>query len=584
MFCGRNSIARGVYSGKNQAILRFGRSICITAGVWLGLSTAQAQHRDTIDRPNVVFLLASDLGWGDLSYGGNQLVETPAIDGLMEEGTVLDRLFVSSESAPSRASILTGRHFLLTGVTSNLQGANLLHDAEITVAEMLQPLGYRTGYFGQWENGANVPHHPLGQGFDEFAGRCEMIWDRESTVLHVGSEERLLEEPAGEVIARSAIDFIDTFQREPFLAYVAFPPVDHVDDKTLEMLYREKGCSLELAQVYAGIERLDQNVGRILDRIEELGLEKNTIVVFQSDSAPEAVEERFNAFLYGTKGSLHEGGLRVPSAFRWLGVIEPGLVLDEVCQHTDLVPTLMELTGGQPPRDRWVDGMSVAPLLLYGHLKRWPNRNLNSAQVPGHDLTQARLSLRTSRWRAVKDPPWRRKEAGRDDEQWELYDLMADPRQSYNVAEDYPFVLAKLKSDCSHWYRQITTFGAEPIPIEVGRRDWPEVVLQAEGASFAQAQESPTPVLTDWTEQATWPVKVVADLTAKIELEYRSTRDVEIELRIGDETRGLSLPANSQWNRLRGGEMLLSEGEFLVEVKNREPIGDLEIRSIWLRR
>ena len=400
-------------------------------------------------RPNFVVILAEDLGWGDLSIHGNSIVDTPHLDRLASESARLDRFFVSSKSATSRASLLTGRHFLLTGVSGETQGTQLLHEAEITFGDIFKADGYRTGYFGKWQNGFNHPLTPRGQGFDTFVGRCKTDWTEfEDTELRFDDQLRNTQGPVVSVLTDSLLQFIqEAPSDQPFLACISCPEVPFTDrsSRTYVEHYLDQGCSEELAQLYGSVEHLDHSIGRILAQLHTAGIAQDTVILFTSVTGPKAIDGRYNDSMYGAQGSLHEGGLRVPCFFRWPEVLPAGLVIKEISQNIDLFPTLIDLADADLPNDRTLHGLSLAPLLRTGHVERWPNRNLNFIDVPGRDLPQARKSARNTRWRAVKDEKWRRIPISENQEQWELYDMLADPYQSYNVAHIYPFVLARLK-------------------------------------------------------------------------------------------------------------------------------------------
>lgn len=554
-----------------------------------------AAPREPLDHPNVVLILADNLGWGDLSFHGNTVVHTPGLSRLSAEGARIDRFYVSAASAPSRAALLTGRDFLLTGTTADVDGAGTLHEAEVTMADALKAIGYRTGYFGKWQHGANFPHHPQGQGFEEFTGRCEANWETSRDLeMQFGAELRATQGPATEIITQAACAFITQRAAEPFFAFVAYPAPASSDSAPADLVeaYLQRGCEPALARTYASIEDLDRQVERLRQHLDTLGLAKNTIVTFLSDGGPCGRDGRFNGSLYGGAGSLHEGGLRVPWLIAWPGVIEAGLVLDEMSLHSDVFPTIAQFTGAKLPTDRWVDGVNIAPLLMFGMLDRWPNRelNFNSAWIPGHDLTQARIAARTERWCAIKDPAWRRVPWQEGTEQWELYDLLADPFQNYNVADAYPFVLARLKSDSGHWFRQITTFGAEPIPVEIGHAGWPVVRLQAEAAILPESLPYPgdaMEALTQWDNpkfKVTWPAEVLEDGEAQVRVEVRYVTGAPASLALTweDQTLEIKVEPASGWRSVELGSLRLKAGSGTFTLRAVHPAEGLEIREVRL--
>ncbi|MEM6916487.1 MAG: sulfatase-like hydrolase/transferase, partial [Verrucomicrobiota bacterium] len=424
--------------------------------------------------------MADDMAWGDLGIHGNSVLDTPILDEMAKSGVRLDRFYVSPASAPTSASLLTGRHCLSTGVIGDNQGTHLLHENEITFAEILQSDGYTTGYFGDWHHGANPPHDAKSQGFDT-VGQAD-DW--------------------GEFMAEN--------MDKPFCAFLAAPSFLELGsvEEAQAQKYRDKELSEDLSVLYAGIEALDRRCGDIFDQLKELDLTRHTLVLVLSDCGPEAVEGRFNSGLYGTQGSLHEGGLRVPAIWSWQGVIPQGAIVHRICHHTDVFATLLGVAGAPIPNDRAIHGLNIAPLLLFGDDARWPNRNLGSVLVPGRDLDGASRSYRTTRWAAVLDPDWRRVEPGPEDERWELYDLMADPRQHYNVAGAYPFVWAGLKSDIAHWFHKSQVFGYPVIPSVL---ESTPIRLDPRSAVYPARWEGPKPLdrVKGWDEagfSASWPI------------------------------------------------------------------------------
>lgn len=537
------------------------------------ISAAAEPNRPATDRPNLVFIVADDLGWGDLGVYGSPICETPRIDELAGSGARFERLFVSAASAPTSAAILTGLHPLLAGVCSDTAGGQQLHHEQLTLAEKIGPLGYETGYFGIWRHDANRPRRPDDQGFETFAGICRDSWIEGE--IEIGSERKIIETDAAQLLADEVRRFISENAEKPFLCIFNHPAPLWTSGCSAKLVqkYREAGCTPELAEIYAAVGSLDRDVGAILDTLAEHNIEENTVVIFLSDNGPRKVEGRFNASMYGAHGSLHEGAVRSPCFVRWSGSIEPGTTIDEICHVMDLHTTAVELAGGdlsqslEPPRVRWLQGMSLTPLLVYGHVERWPNRNLNEVAVEGRDFNwdDLRSTVRVSRWRAIRDPAWRREEIGEAGEQWELYDIRADPAQAYDLAEFYPAVLGRLKSDFIQWYRRVTTHGFDPAPTEIGRDDWPEVRLHPAAASEIEAG------------RLLWPVAVKTAGERKVVAVCRpSEGKLEIEI-VGAETLVKQLDSSDEWLEIRIGDLQFEQGES--ELTARFP-PEMEIREL----
>ncbi len=317
--------------------------------------------------PNVLLILTDDQGWGDISAHGNAVIETPVLDALAKSGTTFDRFFVSPVCAPTRAALLTGRYPLRGGVHGVTRGAETLAADEVTLAEVFRGAGYATGCFGKWHNGAHFPHDPNGQGFDEFLGFCAGHWnDYFDTRLQ---HNQAMIETKGyitDVLTDAAIRFMDRHRSAPFLCYVPLNTPHspfQVPDTRFEK-YRAKGLSPIEACVSAMVENIDANVGRMLEYLDDYGMADETIVIFLTDNGPNT--DRFNGGMRGRKGSVHEGGVRVPFFVRWPGKVRAGRTVTEPAMHIDVLPTLVDLCGidlapGVPaPRD----GISLASLLL----------------------------------------------------------------------------------------------------------------------------------------------------------------------------------------------------------------------------
>jgi len=482
------------------------------------MAPAGGRHRP----PNVLLIMTDDQGWGDIRSHGNDKIDTPVQDRLAGQGARFDRFFVSPVCAPTRASLLTGRYHLRTG-THGVTGAyETMRSEEVTLADALKQAGYATGCFGKWHNGAHYPHHPNGQGFEEFLGFCAGHWNNYfDTTLECNGVPGKTSGFITDVLTDAALAFIEKNQNRPFFCYVPhnaphspFQVPDRYFDK-----YKARGLDDKLACIYGMCENLDDNVGRLLRRLNELDLRENTIVLFLTDNGPNS--DRFNGGMRGRKGSVDEGGVRVPLFVRWPGHIEPGTRVSQIAAHIDLFPTIVELCGLPMPKTLPQDGMSLVPLLK-GQADGWPDRMLFTFRSPGGDMSSVRGSVRSQRWRAIK---------GR--KSWELYDMVEDPGQRVNAAQRLPQVLAKLRNAFEAMAKDVTKAGFDPIPTEVGHRGWPLVTLPGheaflepaprQGISYKGRSGWANDWVTNWTDTkayAWWPVKVVETGRFEVTLMY----------------------------------------------------------------
>ncbi|MFP4057917.1 MAG: arylsulfatase [Candidatus Brocadiia bacterium] len=401
-------------------------------------------------RPNVVVLLTDDQGWGDVHGHGNEKLDTPVMDRLAAEGASFDRFFVSPVCAPTRAAFLTGRYPRRTGVSGVSRGFETLRADEVTIAEALQAGGYATACFGKWHNGAHYPHHPNGQGFGEYLGICCGHWNNYFDIAmdHNGVPVQT-SGYVNDVLTDAAMDFMARHRRRPFFVTLAYntphSPMQ-VPDRFFAK-YKQRGLDDRLAAVYGMVESLDECFGRLLAHLGRLGLDRDTIVLFFTDNGPNG--SRYNGGMRGHKGSVHEGGVRVPLFVRWPGRIPAGLRVEPIAAHIDLWPTLVELTGVPRPETKPLDGRSLAPLLR-GEEVAWPDRMIFTERG-------RRGAVRTQRYRLVVQG----KKA-------QLYDMTADPGETTDVADRHPDVTRRLHQAYQRWWKEVSAADAGRPPIPVG--------------------------------------------------------------------------------------------------------------------
>ncbi|MFT6179886.1 MAG: arylsulfatase A-like enzyme [Paracoccaceae bacterium] len=388
-------------------------------------------------RPNLVIFLADDQGWGDLSTHGNTNLATPNIDSLAKDGTTLENFYVCAVCAPTRAEFLTGRYHFRTGVSGVSEGTGRLNPDETTLPDLLQASGYTTGAFGKWHNGTQAPYHPLDRGFDEFYGFTSGHWGHYfSPPLDHNRKQVKGMGYLTDDLTNHALRFIEEHHKKPFLCYVPFNTPHspfYVDDnfyekfESLDPAMRNRDPKKEnlpaTRAALAMCENIDWNVGRILRKLDALGLSEDTIVVYFSDNGPNSF--RWNGGMKGKKGSTDEGGLRSPFLIRWPGQIPAGRTVTEVAGAIDLLPTLTELTQVPAKTAKPIEGRSFASLLKGDPKAEWPDRQLFSV------WGEKRMTVRTARFRM--------------DEKGSLFDIQNDRGQHHNVADKHPEVAAELR-------------------------------------------------------------------------------------------------------------------------------------------
>ena len=411
------------------------------------LKPSTAATKDS--KPNILLILADDMGWGDLRCHGNAKLSTPSLDRLRTQSVALEHFHVSPICSPTRSSLLTGRHHARLHVINTSDSLEVMHGDEITLAEALKPAGYVTGCFGKWHNGSNHPSTAQGQGFDEFFGFSGGFFPN---YFDAQLERNGVSTPTKgfitDVLADAAMSFIEQNKARPFFCYVPFnachSPMQAPQD--LFEKYRTLGFEPKDAAVYAMVENLDRNVGRILQKLDQTGLAANTIVLFTTDNGPNTA--RYNGGMRGGKGSVFEGGLRVPCFIRWPEKLKAGSRVSEITQHVDVLPTLLELVAVPSLKRQPLDGVSLVPL-LEGRAASWPQRTLfdltGRGGRDGTVINEYPGTARTETHRWVHDG-----------KQAMLFDLRMDPGEKTNLAAQQPALAAEMENSYRNWFHEVT--------------------------------------------------------------------------------------------------------------------------------
>lgn len=442
-------------------------------------------------RPNVLLILTDDQGYGDFSIHGNPHVRTPNIDALGRSGVRFDRFFVNSFCSPTRAALLTGRWPLRTGVHGVTHNRETMRAEEVTIAEALRGAGYRTACIGKWHNGEQFPSHPQGQGFEEFFGFTGGHWNNYvDTELLRGTRLERTKGFITDVLTDEAIRFIGRSDAKPFFCYLAYNAPHspfQVPDRYFDR-FKAAGFADDVAAFWGMCENLDDNVGRLLARLDELGLSRNTIVLFLTDNGGTAGVKIYNAGMRGGKTSVHEGGSRVPLFLRWPAAGWTPHVVAPIVSHIDLYPTLLDLCGVAAPAGPKVDGVTLRPL-LEGREEGWPERTLFTHN-PIDETNRYPGAVRTQRYRLVREIKGKAggsgaKAADATASAWQLYDMVADPGQSNDIAATEPSRVAELGARYDAWFADISRDGLRRMPIPVGHDEQNPVELHAPQAYFS---------------------------------------------------------------------------------------------------
>ncbi|MGM0506731.1 MAG: arylsulfatase [Bacteroidota bacterium] len=436
------------------------------------------------DRPNILLVLTDDQGYGDIGIHGNDLIRTPNMDALSEQGVELTQFIVNPSCTPTRAALMTGRDSYRTGV-ADVQGvAHLMGPDEKTIAELLSDAGYRTGIFGKWHLGDNYPMRATDQGFQEAlvhkgGGVGQTAGPPGNTyfdpILDHNDEPKRYEGYVDDILAEATMEFMEESAGEPFFAYFSTPlphfPLDVPDERAEP--YRQMGLHELNARTYGMIENVDSNLGRMLEKLDELGLRENTIVIFMSDNGPrtrrtknDRYPDRYVAGLRGTKSSIYENGIRVPFLIRWPEEIPAGVKSAEMAAHYDLLPTLLDAAGVQTTGDLELDGISLLSHLR-GETATLPDR---AVMIQGHrgmtHLPYVHMAVRTKQYKLISphDDPYNQNISDyRSPADWrnmlsslELYDIQEDPSEIRNLASSRPDIVEDLLTRYEDWYAGVT--------------------------------------------------------------------------------------------------------------------------------
>jgi len=433
----------------------------------------RVRRRSKDQPPKVILVITDDQGYGDLACHGNPVIKTPNIDRLSSQSIRLTDFHVSPTCSPTRAALLTGRYCNRTGVWHTIMGRSLLRRDEVTMADIFAAGGYRTGIFGKWHLGDNYPFRPRDRGFHEVLihggggiGQTPDYWGNDyfdDTYRHNGRLEGF-KGYCTDVFFDAAMEFIAANKDRPFFVYLptnaAHSPFN-VDEK-YSRPYRDRGVADRPAAFYGMITNIDENMGRLMEQLEELDLAENTVLIFMSDNGTAAGQ--FSAGMRGRKGSEYDGGHCVPCFVRWPEGIPAGSRnLERLTAHIDLLPTLVEICGLKAPREVKFDGTSLVPLLT-GLGQGWPDRTLiTDSQRLEHPRKWRKSAVMTDRWRLINGS--------------ELYDIKADPGQENNIADQHPQIVRELREAYEDWWEDVSERFDEYCEIVIGsERENPSVL------------------------------------------------------------------------------------------------------------
>ncbi len=516
------------------------------------------------EQPNVVLIMTDDQGLGDFGCTGNPLVQTPNIDQLLEHSARFENFYVCPVCSPTRASLLTGRYHYRTGVVDTFIGRSMMNADEVTLAERFQASGYRTGIFGKWHLGDCFPMRPFDQGFD-------------TAVVHRGGGIGQSSDPIGaegkytdpilfhngtavqeqgyctDVYYDRAIEFIESCVQQQKRFFVYLPdncphgPFRDVPEKWYQR-YREIDLSAESYPTVAGgepiksstnadknvrvfsmISNVDENIGRLRNRLATLGVADNTIVIFLTDNGPNG--ERYTCGLKGRKTSVYEGGIRTLFGIHWPQGIKSPITLSDVAAHIDVTPTLIEACQLKPlPGVGDLDGVSLWPRLT-GQADQLPERNL-FLQVHRGNRPQRyhHMTVRGPRFKLVHHSGFHQ-QGFAGPPKFELFDLKQDPFEQQNIIDQHPERAAAMQRAYDQWFDQIEAARGDFMPpwIKVSPADENPLVLTRQDA-FRSPDSKPA----QWPRTDGWRLSAAEPQSGKATVFFRKPQTGTVIVAVGE--------------------------------------------------
>lgn len=470
-------------------------------------STTAEKVEENEPPPNIVFILADDLGWADLPSYGNAFNEAPNLDRLSQEGMQFSNAYAACPvCSPTRASIQSGQYPAHVGIIDFITGhwrpyeelivptnrTQYLPDSIITIGEAMKAAGYATGYYGKWHLGNADEHMPGAQGYDDWRiQRGGVFYNLKSRNAIRPTDENLTDdERLSEVLTDYSVGFIEKNKDKPFFLFLAHYDVHVQLDGDMDLinkyLKKEKAGDYPGNAIYAAmVEHIDQSVGRIVSKLEELGLSENTMVVFFSDNGglvsrfdeiPLLAKDKLpiyegsdlqyiassNAPLRAEKGTVFEGGIREPMIVKWPGKITPGSTSQALISSVDFYPTFVELANGKLPDQQAFDGESFTAV-IEGNATNEERAIFWHYPVYHHDVPAG--AVRKGDWKLIEFY---------DDGHLELYNLKEDIGESNNLAEDMPKKTTELQQLLANWRTSVDARMPIPNPNfdESRRKEW----------------------------------------------------------------------------------------------------------------
>lgn len=543
------------------------------------------------DRPNVIVIMSDDQGGGDYGFLGNEVIRTPELDAMHKRGGLLSKFYVSPVCAPTRASLMTGRYNYRTRCIDTFVGRAMMDTDEITLAEFLGDAGYQTGIYGKWHLGDNYPLRPMDQGFqDSLIHRGGGIGQPSDPIgaegkytdptLMKNGEEVELKGYCTDIYFDAAMDFIGRKAKDgnKFFTYIATnAPHGPFHDVPSELYEEYKKADFspilinklnpkrrdaeldKLARIAAMITNIDENVGRLFRKLDELRIRENTIVIYLNDNGPNTM--RYVGNMRGMKTHVDDGGIRSPLLFHWPARVKAGATSDALCAHIDVVPTILEACSIDLPTGHKLDGCSFLPLLTDNDAS-WPIRQVVFQSHRGNEPQLFHnFAIHEHPWKLVH-PSSFGKESFSGEPKLELYNLDADPQQKKNLAGDQPDVFNRLKTGYEAWFQDVSSTRPDnyaPPRIIIGTDHELRTVLTRQDWRHTQGR--------NWASDSNgfWLLEAPVAATYDIEIIFAGDHPAgAATIKVGEQSIQIEISATEQ--RGHRAEMKLPAGKLKLAV------------------
>ena len=423
-------------------------------------------------KPNIILIITDDQGYGDIGYNGNPHIKTPNLDLLATNSMRFNNFYVSPVCAPTRSSLLTGRYSLRTGVTDTYNGGAMMSNDETTLAEILKENNYQTGIFGKWHLGDNYPFRPTDQGFHEslihLSGGIGQVGDFTNyykgnrsyfdPILWHNNEQKKYEGYCSDIFTDEAIKFIEDNKSNQFFCYLSFnaphTPLQvpekyydlykNVDPSVIsesEKISMTEKNVLDAKRIYGMVTNIDDNIGKLVSKLKELNIDKNTILIFMTDNGPQ--QFRYVSNLRGLKSSVYNGGIKVPFYLSYPKIHDSGLDLDNFSAHIDVLPSLLDLCDIETPKNIKIDGKNFLN-------KSTEERSFFSYWTRKSPELYQNMSFNKGNYKLVGNTNY-----DSSIERFELFDIDNDPYEMENLIENKKELAIQMKLEMDNIYNEL---------------------------------------------------------------------------------------------------------------------------------